>query len=305
LTKTIGFDGREHHFYVSPKARLKANELKFPLSISLQVTRTCNLNCVYCSEVGDIPTPSLNTTKKMISNLIGVERIILTGGEPLMRDDLIEIAKHAKQSQFNIVSIATNAVLIKPEFAKDLASFVDYVDVTIDGPRKIHNKIRGEYDAAMSGIRKLQDAQVAFSIVTVLFRENVDSILHICQIADVLGAKKLKILPPIVKGRGKNVLSKLLSPNELLDTFQKIRLEKERNGWTPRITLTDWEKVGEGHALLVHPNGDVVASPVPSEKDCIEVIGNILEEKIKSIWKRYSYKRNHLNKYIEKTLYVC
>ena len=241
----------------------------------------------------------------MISNLIGVRRIILTGGEPLMRGDLIEIAKYAKQSQFDIVSVATNALLIKPGFVKDLASFVDYVDVTIDGPRKIHNRIRGEYDTVMNGIRILQDAQVAFSIVTVLFRENVDSVLHICQIADVLGARKLKILPPIVKGKGKNVLSKLLSSNELLDTFQKIRLEKKRNGWTPRITLIDWKKVGEGHALLVHPNGDVVASPVPSEKDCIEVIGNILEEKIKSIWKRYSYKENHLNKYIEKTLYVC
>ena len=141
--------------------------------------------------------------------------------------------------------------------------------------------------------------------MTVLYRENVDSILHICQIADALGAKKLKIVPPIDKGKGKNVISELLSSDELLDTFQKIRFEKERNGWMPRMTLTDWNKVGEGHAILVHPNGDVVASPVPSKESCVQVLGNILEENIESIWERYPYKENHLNKYIEKTLYVC
>ena len=305
LTETIEFDRREHHFYKSPKTRLDATKLKLPLSISLQVTRDCNLNCVYCSEVGDIPTPPITTIKKMISNLYGVKRIIITGGEPLMRDDVIEIAKYAKKLQFKIISLATNGVLIKPNLAQNLASFVDYVDVTIDGPRKIHNRIRGEYDTIINGIRMLQNVGIAFSIVTVLFRENVDSILHICQIADVLGAKKLKILLPIAKGKGKNVISELLSSDELLDTFQKIRFEKERNGWRLRITLTDWNKVGEGHAILVHPDGDVVASPVPSKENCIEVLGNILEESIESIWKRHSYKENHLNKYTEKTLYVC
>lgn len=305
LSETIGFDRRECHFYVSPEIGLDATKVKLPLSISLQVTRDCNLDCVYCSEVGDIPTPPITTIKKMISNFHGVKRIILTGGEPLMSGDLIEIAKYAKKLQFETISLATNGVLIKPDLAQNLANFVDYIDVTIDGPRKIHNRIRGKYDAVINGIRILQDLGIAFSIVTVLFRENVNSILHICQIADVLGAKKLKIVSPIAKGKGKNVISELLSSNELLHTFQKIRFEKERNGWLPRITLTDWNKVGEGHAILVHPNGDVIASPVPSKENCVQVLGNILEENIESIWERYPYKENHLNKYVEKTLYVC
>lgn len=305
MTGTIRFDKREYHFHADPRTTLDATMLKFPLSVSLQVTRECNLNCVYCSEVGDMPDPSLTIIRKMISSLYGVRRIIITGGEPLMRDDLIEIAQYAKKLQFETISLATNGVMIRPALAQNLASLIDYVDVTIDGPRNIHNRIRGEYDAVINGIKILQNVGIAFSIVTVLYRENVDSILHICQIADVLGAKKLKIVPPIAKGRGRNVISELLNPDELFDTFQRIRSEKERNGWTPRITLTDWNKVGEGHAILVHPNGDVVASPVPSKGSCVELLGNILEEKIESIWERYSYKENHLNKYAEKTLYVC
>ena len=305
MSETIGFDKREHHFYASPKARLDSAMLKFPLSISLQITRDCNLSCDYCSEIGDIPAPSITTIRKMISDLYEVKRIILTGGEPLMRDDLVQVVAYAKELQFETVSLATNGVLIRPDLAQNLADLVDYVDVTIDGPRSIHNKIRGEYDAVIGGIKILQNVGIAFSIVTVLYRENVDSILHTCQIADVLGAKKLKIVPPIGKGKGMNVISQSLSSDELLATFQKIRSEKERNGWMPRITLTDWNKVGEGHAILVHPNGDVVASPVPSKENCVQLLGNILEEKIESMWKRYPYKENHLNKYIEKTLYVC
>ena len=136
LTETIRFDEREHHFYARPKTRLDATMLRLPLSISLQVTRDCNLNCVYCSEIGDIPAPSTTAIKKMISNLYGVKRIILTGGEPLMRDDLLEIVEYAKKLQFETISLATNGVLIRPDFAQNLVSLVDYIDVSIDGPRR-------------------------------------------------------------------------------------------------------------------------------------------------------------------------
>ncbi|MDH5441454.1 MAG: radical SAM protein [Candidatus Bathyarchaeota archaeon] len=301
----IRFDKREQHFVASPKTELDANKLKYPLSISLQVTRDCNLNCAYCSEVGDIPNPSLVKVRKMITNLRGVKRIILTGGEPLIRDDLTEIAEYTRKSEFETISLATNGVFVTYELARKLVGLIDYVDVTIDGPRKVHNTIRGKYDTVVDGVRILQNVGFPFSIVTVLFRGNADSILLTCQIADVLGAKKLKIMTPIAKGRGKEIVSEQLSSGELLNVFEKIKAEKETNGWSPRITLTDWNVVGEGHAILVHPNGDVVASPVPSEEECIWPLGNVLRENIKSIWKRYPYKENHLNKYLEKTLHVC
>jgi len=305
LAETIKFSREEHHFYAIPEAELDATKLEFPLSVSLQVTRDCDLKCSYCSEVGAMPNPSITTIKKMISNLRGVKRIILTGGEPLMRDDIAEIAEYLRELRFETVSLATNGVLMKPDLAQSLKSLVDYVDVTIDGPRKIHNRIRGKYDEIVEGIRVLHNTGINFSIVTVLYQVNSDSILYTCQIADSLGAKKLKIMPPIPKGRGKSLISKTLSSNDLWNMFLKIRSEKKRNGWKPRITLTDWNRIGEGHAILVHPNGDVVVSPVPSNEACIEMVGNILEEDIKSIWKKYRYKENHLKKYLEKTLYVC
>jgi len=305
LDESIGFNKDEHHFYINSGSIIDETKLMFPLSVSLQVTRECNLSCEYCSEVGDMPTPPIATIKKMISELVGAKRIIITGGEPLTRRDLLEVVRYAKEIHFETISLATNGTLMTTSLANYLRDLVDYVDVTLDGPRKIHNKIRGGYDEVIKGINALKTAGLSFSVVSVLFRENVNSIFYVCQMADVLGATKLKIMTPITKGKGKNIASEILSSHELKDVFQKIKSEKERNGWMMRISLTDWNKIGEGHAILVHPNGDVVASPVPSKENCIDLLGNLLNENFQEIWKRYPYKKNHLNKYIEKSLYVC
>ena len=240
----------------------------------------------------------------MLENLQGVKRIIISGGEPTLRGDLFSILELCKKN-FDVVAMASNATNIDREMTKELSKYVDYIDVTIDGPRAIHNKIRGSYDKIIQGLWNLKQADVELSIVMVLLEENKNCVPYVAQIADALGAKKLKILSPIPKGRGKEVVSKRLLSSEIRELFNELKNKKEKFGWNVRITLTDWEKIKEGHALLVHPNGDVVASPVWSKGGCIRYIGNILEEPISEIWKKYPYKENHVKKYVEKTLMVC
>jgi MoaA/NifB/PqqE/SkfB family radical SAM enzyme len=179
------------------------------------------------------------------------------------------------------------------------------VDVTVDGSRETHNRIRGEYDRVLAGIRNFVNAGIDVSLVTVLLRDNVDDILHVCRLADELRAKKLKILTPIRKGRGEKVVSRALISAELENLFNLVKEEKQRNGWEVRITITDWGLVREGHALLIHPDGQIVASPVPSMTNCIRPIGNLERNSLKWIWQNYPYKENHVRKYLEETLYVC
>lgn len=301
MVNMIDFNRDEQHFY------LKGDELVLPdcpLTVTLQITRRCNLNCIYCSESGFISDPSFEEIEKMIENLQGVNRIIISGGEPILRSDLFSILQLCRE-KFNIVAMASNATNIDVEIAKELSKYVDYIDVTIDGPRNIHNLIRGSYDKITQGIWNLKQASVEYSLVMVLLDENKDYISYVVQIADVLGAKKLKILSPIPKGRGKDIVSKRLTSLEIKELFNELVTKKNNMGSSVRITLTDWEQIREGHALLVHPNGDVVASPVWSKKGCIAHVGNILKEPIDMIWKQYPYKENHVNKYIEKTLMVC
>ena len=295
------FNKKEHHFMIIGD---KIEVPDAPLTVTLQVTRRCNLRCIYCSESAYIPEPPLESIKKMIVNLRGTKRIIISGGEPLVRKDLILILKDSREN-FDIVAMSSNATLITEEIARQLSKYIDYIDVTIDGPRKIHNMIRGKYDEVLRGLWNLKKAGIDFSIVMVLLKYNIDYVPYVAQIADVLGAKKLKILSPIPKGRGKAVINLSPSSETLQQLCEKLKNIKKKVGWNVRITITDWHKIREGHALLVHPNGDVVASPVWTKEECIEYIGNILKEPISKIWERYPYKLHHVKKYIEKSLLVC
>ena len=100
--------------------------------------------------------------------------------------------------------------------------------------------------------------------------------------------KKLEEANNELRGHCANLWTefKRLSAEKLSDIFNTIKRTKEEENWKVRITITDWDIVNEGHAILIHPDGEVVASPVPSKPNCIEPFGNILEEDFPDIFKR-------------------
>jgi MoaA/NifB/PqqE/SkfB family radical SAM enzyme len=275
------------------------------MSITLQITRICNLECVYCSEDAQLKQYPLSIVKKMIDNMSGVNRIIVSGGEPTLRRDLVDILKYLHESAFPTIAIATNATRITPDLARQMKPYLSYADVTIDGSPEVHNQIRGQFDKVLSGIRNLKAEGVDVSLVNVLLGENRKDIIDVCQMAQDLGARKLKILSPIKKGRGAEVLSHGMSSNELINVFELVKAVKKERNWTLKITITDWDLVSEGHAVLIHPDGDIVASPVPSQSGCVLKFGNILEGHIAEAWRHYPFIENHVKKYFEESLLVC
>jgi len=72
----------------------------------MQVTKRCDFGCVFCSETLQRPDPTLRELEIMRDNLSGVPRVFLSGGEPLLRHDLVEIVEMFSGS---IVGLPTNA----------------------------------------------------------------------------------------------------------------------------------------------------------------------------------------------------
>lgn len=295
------FDYGKQHFYLEGDS---PDIPDYPLTVTLQINRKCNLSCIYCSEYERLEDLAYDDAVKILDKLKGVKRIIISGGEPLLHKDLIPILKACRE-RFEVVAVATNAVLLSEEMAHQIVKYVDYFDITIDGPRAIHNNIRGQFDEIIQGIVNLKNAGGAFSIVTVLFEKNKGVIDYILTIADALGAEKLKVLSPIPKGKGVAIVNERLSATEIEEIFQKLIEVKNQFGIHTKVVLTDWDKIKEGHAILIHPDGTVVASPVWSKERCVDTIGNINVLSIEEIWGKYPYKENHINKYIEKTMKVC
>jgi len=112
------------------------------------------------------------------------------------------------------------------------------------------------------------------------------------------------VLTTIPKGMSKNLFEDFTSSEDIASLEEKLRQEKERNGWTPRIVLTDWMKVGQGHAILVEPDGRAVASPVWDQPDCIDPFADLSQCTAQELWDAFPYKTNHLAKYLERTMIV-
>jgi hypothetical protein len=120
----------------------------------------------------------------------------------------------------------------------------------------------------------------------------------------MLGAKKVKILTPIPKGRSAGFFEDFATGQQLEELADFLTVEKKRNGWRIRIIISDWMKIGQGHAWLIEPDGRVIASPVWDRAECLERFGDLSVQDGAELWSTYPYKQQHLAKYLERTLIV-
>lgn len=303
LLPQVVFDHSEQHFVGPPDVDAMVPAMDLPLSLTFQLTRACNYKCVYCSEPPGIPQSSLPELKRMIDSLRGMRRIILSGGEPMLHKNFWEILEFARE-RFEIVVLSTNGSQITRENAPRLRELVDYVDITVDGPRRQHDSVRGHYDQVMRGLVNVAAQEIPRSVICVLLEQNREAMHYICQTADAVGAHKVKILTPIPKGHSKSLFRHFVTGEHIENVRRFLEEEKARNGWRVRITITDWMRVGQGHAILVEPDGRMVASPVWDDPECIRPFGSLATEEPRTLWQRYPYKDNHLRKYLEHSLIV-
>lgn len=301
VKKGIFFNRNSCRFEVG-QGEVSSNDL--PLSVILQITRRCNFSCIFCSETEKMDDPTLEELQKIRDNLYGVPRIYLSGGEPLLRKDLSEILDMFYGSF--VVGLPTNAIIHTPELMKILKERVDFVNIGLDGPRNVTTRIRGDYDKIMRGIHRFKEYGISLSLSCVVLSSTKDAVLFTCQIADLVEAKKLKLILPIPKGNALDLsASEYLSSEESEALFASVRKAKEVYGWTPKITLTTWGPDVEGYSMLMYPDGNTYAWPVYDQPDKVLLLGNLKVDSIKDIWAKNPYKRNHYNKYLGKSIFVA
>lgn len=146
--------------------RLKRIErLKTPTSIVFFVTNKCNLKCNHCFYWGELNTKKeelvLEQIKKITNSLKDCYSILLTGGEPFLREDLVEVCE-ILDDRFRTLKIATNGFISERIFqvTSNILHRCNFYDVSvqlsIDGPRAIHDKIRGVANSFENTIKTLK-----------------------------------------------------------------------------------------------------------------------------------------------------
>lgn len=187
------------------------------------VGQRCNLKCVHCySQSKDIEYPNeLNTkeAKAMLDGLAeyGAPVILFSGGEPLMREDLLELIKYARDKGLRAV-ISTNGTLINEEKAEELRTFgLSYVGISLDGLRETNDKFRGivgAFDDALQGIRNCQKVGIKVGLRFTINKRNAQDIPGIFKLIEEENIPRVCFYHLVYSGRGSRLIEEDLSHEE-------------------------------------------------------------------------------------------
>ncbi|MBM4315740.1 MAG: heme b synthase [Deltaproteobacteria bacterium] len=201
----------------------KSHLLPSPLRmVAWEVTRSCNLACGHCRASALCgPYEGELGTKECLRILdeiaaVGKPVIILTGGEPLLRADIYEIAAYGTELGLRMV-LATNGTFVTEAVAKKLIeSGIRRVSISLDGPDAAsHDSFRGvpgAFAEALAGIEALKKAGLEFQINTTITQVNLARIREIHDLAHRLGAAAHHIFLLVPTGRGKELADQAITP---------------------------------------------------------------------------------------------
>jgi len=197
--------------------------------VAWETTRRCNLNCKHCRAFAeDHPYDNELDTKasfKLLDQIreVGTPIIILTGGEPLLREDIFDIAAYGTKIGLRMV-MAPNGTLITPKIAERLkACGIKRISVSLDGSTpQSHDDFRGLKNAFNDSIRGIKIAKAAgleFQINTVITKTNLEEIPKILSLAEQLGAVAHHIFLLVPTGRGKYIADSAIDSKEYEETL--------------------------------------------------------------------------------------
>jgi 12,18-didecarboxysiroheme deacetylase len=174
-------------------------------------TRVCNLRCVHCYASAVPRSHEKELTTEQGYNLIeelagyGVPVILFSGGEPLLRTDLLELVRFAADRGLRAV-LSTNGVLIDEQTAIQLRDAgIAYAGISIDGLEKVNDRFRGvegSFEAALKGIENCQRAGLKVGLRFTMNKVNVDQVPGIFDLIEKMDIERACFYHLVYSGRG-------------------------------------------------------------------------------------------------------
>lgn len=196
-----------------------------PRLIFWEVTKGCNLRCIHCRATAtelmspqDLPTAKALDIIDQIAKF-GNPILVLSGGEPLYRPDIFELAEYGTSLGLR-VALATNGTLVTKDVAEKVKqSGIKRVSISLDGSdAATHDSFRGipgAFDAAVYGMRNLQELGVSVQINTTIARHNAHQLPEVLQLARRLGADALHTFLLVPVGCGVDIAAEqMVAPDE-------------------------------------------------------------------------------------------
>lgn len=259
-----------------------------PLSVCWQITKKCQLNCLHCianSNYIDPKRKELTTSniKKIIDKLVnaGIKRIDFSGGDPLLKEDILDILKYCQDRDLNLV-ITTNGLIYSQKISNVFKATKCLIQISIDGDDEMHDEIRGKgnFRRTLNNLIKFQNDGNLVRINFTISKKNYHKINFVYNLAKKLKVGRLMYIFVAPQGRGNKVRNLCLSKQQKQNILQKILRIKEisKNVY---ITIHDYE-INYKSCFLIEPDGMVVSQGY-SQDECVNV-GKITRASVKKLW---------------------
>jgi radical SAM protein with 4Fe4S-binding SPASM domain len=274
------------------------------LVLWINITHRCNLRCMHCFRSAGEALENELTTAEILSLVdeaasIGCREIVISGGEPLLRDDALQILGYVKKKDVKFLKLITNGTFISKEVAKTLKEMEPiYVQVSIDGATEATaDKIRGDgvFHRAIAGVKHLAEAGLTRDLVVsmTLLKTNLGEIEQFINLALDLGATGVHFPAFQAVGSGKKNWDELSLDTESMYVALKTILTM-RGEYSQKITVSLTPEIvkyvkgsrrdycGAGIGLWsVEPDGRV--TPCAGLCDSQFIAGSIREQSLKEI----------------------
>jgi len=219
-----------------------------PKWIAWEITRRCNLRCVHCrssSELESKAHPDFSTEEafRILDDISGYAKpvIVLSGGEPLLRKDVFEIAQYGTDKGLRMC-LATNGTLVNEEICEKIKSCgIRIVSLSLDGSEEIvHDNFRsqkGAFAGTIHAANLFKQYGIEFIINSSFTKRNQEEIPRIYNLARELGATAWYLFMIVPTGRGEEIMNELISKED----YEKIlewhyQMEKDEKDLLMRPT---------------------------------------------------------------------
>ncbi len=199
-------------------------QVKPPFMVSYSITQKCNLKCKHCySESVDKAAPDELSTEeafRLIDELSrwGIGLLIIDGGEPLCREDLLDVVNYASNKGIR-TTIGSNGILIDESMArKMLDAGVMAVAISVDGAdSQTHDSFRGTagaFDQTLKGVEACRNTRLPFQFNTVIRKETLSQLEDLLHMAVDYGADAAEFFDLVAAGRAKEECKEQVLSNE-------------------------------------------------------------------------------------------
>ena len=261
----------------------------FP-SVGLKLTGACRFACPFCCEPNRTQDVAPIENFISITNTLcqsGTRRLCLTGGEPMLYPNIVQLVKHTKSLGFYNLLLTTDGASLKKNH-NEVLPFLNAVRFSVHAVDSLHDEIvrhPGSFLETEEAIDFLTKEEISCFVTTVVTPLNIDSISDIAEWCLYKSIKKYFLFGLMRSGLGNSFMNEHgeVSPADISEIIAELKRRYSRE----QIEIIYYDYSNNAECVLIYGDGRVVIDPYPNSQSFQLEIGNIFSDTPDEILDRF------------------